>query len=110
MKSWKAIAGSLALLMGISGAAMAQDFDHRDRDWSNNGAYGYRVHDRDDYVYNNGYRNYGYSGYNNGYYGRNDYYGRAGDHDRDDRGSFRDRDHDRNHDRDRDARGDRDRR
>src|ERR1700757_913277 len=108
MTGWKALAASVALLMGISGAAMAQDFDHRDRDWRNNGVYGYRVHDRDDYAYNNGYRN-GYYRYNNSYYGRNNYYGRDGDHDRDDRGR-RDRDHDRNHDRNWHERGDRDRR
>jgi len=95
MKTWKAVAGTLAMLMGISGAAAAQDWDHRDQGWRNNGAYGYQVNNRD------------YGRYPN--YAYNNYYSRDRDHDRD-KGKFRKHDHDRDHDRDRHERGDRDRR
>ena len=57
MKKWTAVAGTLAMLMGISGAALAEDRDHRDQDWRNNGAYGYQVDHRDNY------RTYGYPNY-----------------------------------------------
>ena len=98
MKKWKAVAGTLAMLMGISGAALAEDWDHRDQDWRNNGAYGYQVDHRDNY------RTYGYQNYA---YKNN--YRHDRDHDRDhDRKKFRD--HDRDHDRNRNERGDRDRR
>jgi hypothetical protein len=102
MKKWKAVAGTLAMLMGISGAALADDWDHRDQDWRNNGAYGYQVEHRDNY------RTYGYPNY-----AYNNYYGHDRDRDRDrdrdhDRNKFRD--HDRDHDRNRNQRGDRDRR
>jgi len=88
--NWKATAASLAVLIGVSGAAWGQDLDHRDRDdrarvehndrdhdrrWDrdrdhdrnwNNRRYGWSGdHDRDDrrvYNYNP------YYGYNNGYY------------------------------------------
>lgn len=96
MKKWKAVAGTLAMLMGISGVALANDWDHRDQDWSNNGAYAYQQNYRGDY------RGYAYPNYayNN--------YGHDRDRDRDDRNKFRD--HDRDHDRNRNERGDRDRR
>ena len=95
MKKWKAVAGTLAMLMGISGAALADDWDHRDQDWRNNGAYAYQVDHRDNYR-TDGYPNYAY----------NNYYGHDRDRDRDDHGKVR------NHDRDRDQhdRGYRDRR
>ncbi len=98
MKKWKAVAGTLAMLMGISGAALAQDWDHRDQDWRNNGTYAYQVDHRDNY------RTYVYPNYAyNNNYGRD----RVRDRDRD-RNKFRD--HDRDHDRNRNERGDRDRR
>jgi hypothetical protein len=102
MKKWKAVAGTLAMLMGISGVALAEDWDHRDQDWRNNGVYGYQVDHRDNY---RGYPNYAY----NNYYGhdRDRERDRDRDHDRD-RNKFRD--HDRDHDRNRKERGDRDRR
>jgi hypothetical protein len=96
MKKLTAVAGTLAMLMGISGAALAEDRDHRDQDWRNNGAYGYQVDHRDNY------RTYGYPNY-----AYNNYYGHDRDRDRD-RNKFRD--HDRDHDRNRNQRGDRDRR
>ena len=96
MKKLTAVAGTLAMLMGISGAALSEDRDHRDQDWRNNGAYGYQVDHRDNY------RTYGYPNY-----AYNNYYGHDRDRDRD-RNKFRD--HDRDHDRNRNQRGDRDRR
>jgi hypothetical protein len=97
MKKWKAVAGALAMLMGISGVALAEDGDHRDRDWKNNGAYTYQENYRGDY------RAYGYPDY-----AYNNYYGRDRDHDRDDRGRWNN--HDRGHERDWHEQGDRDRR
>jgi hypothetical protein len=98
MKKWKAVAGTLAMLMGISGVALAQDWDHRDKAWRTNGAYAYHVDHRDNH------RTYGYPNY-----AYNNYYGRDRARDRNhDRNKFRD--HDRDHDRNRNERGDRDRR
>jgi len=77
MKRWKAIATALLILVGITGAASAEEWSHRearetyrhDRD---------RDHDRDR-AYNRGY-NRGY-----GWYGQAPVYRRGdGDHDRDD--------------------------
>ena len=84
-RNWKAVAGMLALLMGISGAAFGKDFDHRDRDRDNryvqvhrdqdrdrrdgfyNGTWGYRQdRDRDvrrDHDRDRDYRNYSYYGH-----------------------------------------------
>ena len=98
MKKWKAVAGTLAMLMGISGAALAEDWDHRDQDWRNNGTYAYQVDHRDNY------RTYGYPNY-----AYNNYSGHDRDRDRD-RDRNKSRDHDRDHDRNRNERGDRDRR
>jgi hypothetical protein len=93
MKKWKAVAGTLAMLMGISGAAAAQDWNHRDQDCRSGGVYAYPV-SRPAYAYPN-------YAYNNNYQFR--------DCDRD-HGRNKVRDHDRDHDRNRNERGDRDRR
>ena len=93
MKTWKAVAGTLAMLMGISGAAAAQDWNHRDQDCRAGVVYTYPI-DQRAYAYPN-------YAYNNNHQFR--------DRDRDrDRNKFRD--HDRDHDRNRNERGDRDRR
>ena len=46
MKGWKAIASALLLLVGISGAASAQDWSHEDRRDAHN--YQIQQRDRDD--------------------------------------------------------------
>ena len=84
MKKWKAVAGTLAMLMGISGAALAEDWDHRDKDWRNNGAYAYQVDHRGNH------RTYGYPNYA---YKNNYRHDRDRDRDRD-RNKFRDHDRD----------------
>jgi len=93
MKRWKAVAGTLGMLMGISGVALAQNWDHRDQDCRTGVVYTYPVNQRayayPDYAYNN--------------------FHQLRDRDRDhDRNKVRD--HDRDHDRNRNERGDRDRR
>jgi len=93
MKRWKAVAGTLAMLIGISGVGLAQDWDHRGQDCRNSVVYAYPVNQP---VY--AYPNYAY---NNNYQFRD----RDRDHDRN-----KVRDHDRDHDRNRNDRGDRDRR
>ena len=102
--NWKRMAAGLAVLVGVSGAAYAQDWNHRkdnddrarverrDRDhdnrvWNNGRVYNndwYRDGDRDRRVYNGGYANRpvyngGYYGGSSPYYGGNSgYYGNGG--------------------------------
>jgi len=86
--NWKAMAASLALLVGVSGAAFGQDFDHQDRD---NRARVEQV-DRDHNQDRNRDRDRrGDNRWNDGRTYNNARYNWSADHDRNDRRIYRDR-------------------